>query len=125
MGDVDHQWGSDLSLSSTGDIAVVTGVTLSQERVLRRLMTTPLDYIWQPAYGAGLAGFVGVAANELQVQSVIRGQMFKESSVSQNPQPTIGVTISPGGAASSVYVEVLYAGSYSGQTHILEFSVGP
>ena len=123
MVDIAHQWGSDLSFGPTGDLAMVSGSTLGQQRVLRRLLTNLLDYIWQPGYGAGLAGFIGQPVNALQMRALIRSQIFKEPSVAQNPEPTIDVTISPGGATGDVYVYILYVDAQSGQTQILTFSV--
>ncbi len=55
MYDLSHQWGDDLTVGPTGDMALVTGSVFGQQRVLRRLMTNPGDYIWQLDYGAGLA----------------------------------------------------------------------
>jgi hypothetical protein len=120
MADIAHQWGSDLAFGPTGDLAVVVGPALGQQRVLRRLLTNLLDYIWQPAYGAGLAGFIG---NALQIRATIRSQIFKEAAVAQNPEPTIGVTLCPGGAAGDVYVHILYVDAQTGQTQVLTFSV--
>jgi hypothetical protein len=123
MADIAHQWGSDLGFGPTGDLAVVAGSALGQQRVLRHLLTNLLDYIWQPAYGAGLAGFIGQPANILQIRSTIRSQIFKESAVAQNPEPTIEVTLCPGGAAGDVYVYILYVDAQTGQTQVLTFSV--
>ena len=47
MADISHTFGADLSLSATGDLLCVTGDTLTQQRVLRRLLTNAGDYIWQ------------------------------------------------------------------------------
>src|ERR1700683_2907421 len=69
MADIAHQWGSDLEFGPNGDLAVVAGSDLGQQRVLRRLLTNLLDYIWQPAYGAGLAGLIGQPANILQIRA--------------------------------------------------------
>lgn len=123
MADIAHQWGSDLEFGPTGDLGVVAGTTLGQQRVLRRLLTNPLDYIWQPTYGAGLAGFIGQPANTLQIRAMIRSQIFKEATVAQTPEPTIDVTLSPGGATGDVYVHILYVDAQTGQTQILSFSV--
>jgi hypothetical protein len=123
MSDIAHQWGSDLEFGSTGDLAAVTGPTLGQQRVLRRLLTNLLDYIWQPTYGAGLAGFIGQPANSLQIRATIRSQIFKESAVSQNPEPTIDVTVSPGGTTGDVYAYILYVDAQTSQTQVLTFSV--
>jgi len=123
MSDIAHQWGSDLEFGPTGDVAIVAGSALGQQRVLRRLLTNPLDYIWQPSYGAGLAGFIGQPANALQIRATIRSQIFKEAAVVQNPEPTIDVTLSPGGAAEDVYVHIRYVYAQTGQTQVLTFSV--
>ncbi len=123
MTDIAHQWGSDLGFGPTGDLALVSGPTLGQQRVLRRLFTNPLDYIWQPGYGAGLARFIGEPVSPLQIRGTIRSQIFKESAVAQNPEPTIDVTLCPGGAAGDVYVHILYVDAQTGQTQVLTFSV--
>jgi phage baseplate assembly protein W len=54
-----HYFGNDLSVASNGDILLTDGITLSQQRILRRLLTNPGDYIWELTYGAGLPQFVG------------------------------------------------------------------
>src|SRR5690242_21821468 len=108
MPDVAHQWGSDLLTSSVGDIASVSGPLLGQQRVLRRLLTNPGDYIWQLDYGAGLARFIGQAANPLQIRAVIRSQIFKEAAVARQPEPLINVQVAPGGATGTVYVYIRY-----------------
>ena len=81
MADASHQWGSDLAIGATGDISTADGALLGQQRVLRRLLTNPGDYIWQLDYGAGLARFIGQPANALQIRAVIRSQIFKETAV--------------------------------------------
>lgn len=123
MADIAHQWGSDLGFGPTGDLAIVAGSTLGQQRVLRRLLTNPLDYIWQPTYGAGLAGFIGQPANALQIRATIRSQIFMEAAVAQSPEPTTNVTLNPAGAAGDVYVNILYVDAQTGQTQVLTFSV--
>lgn len=124
MADLNHQWGSDLTFGPTGDVALVTGFALGQQRILRRLLTNPLDYIWHASYGAGLADFVGQPANASQIRAVIRGQIFKEAEVAQSPEPTIDVSVNPGGAAGNVYVHILYVDAPTGQTQMLTFPVG-
>ena len=123
MTDLSHQWGSDLTIGSTGDFACVAGPLLGQQRVLRRLLTGPGDYIWQPDYGAGLARFIGQPGNALQIRAVVRSQIFKEAVVARTPEPVIDVQVSPGGAAGTVYVHVRYVDTPSGQTQLLSFSV--
>jgi hypothetical protein len=120
MADLWHQFGSDLMVGATGDLASVTGALAGQQRVLRRLLTNPGDYIWQPGYGAGLGQFVGSPASAAQIRAVVRSQIFKEAAVARTPEPTIEVTAD---ASGSVYVYIRYADAASGATQILSFSV--
>lgn len=124
MADIAHQWGQDLSISPTGDLGTVDGALLGQQRILRRLLTNPGDYIWQLDYGAGLARFIGQPASVLQIQAVIRSQIFKEPAVAQSPEPTITVDASSASANAAVYVSIQYVDAPSGQTQTLSFSVG-
>jgi phage baseplate assembly protein W len=121
MPDVSQLWGSDLSLSPTGDLALASGSMLGQQRVLRRLLTNPGEYIWQPGYGAGLGQFIGEPANALQIRAVIRSQIFKEAAVARTPEPVIDVV--PSSGDGSVYVHIRYVDSGSGQTQTLSFSI--
>ncbi len=121
MSDVWHQFGSDLALGPTGDLAVASGTALGQQRVLRRLLTNPGDYIWATDYGAGLAQFVGAPVDAARIAAVIRGQIFKEAVVARSPEPVIDVQSD---SAGTVYVQVRYADAQSGATQSLSFSVG-
>ncbi len=121
MADIWHQFGSDLLASATGDIASVDGTTLGQQRVLRRLLTNPGDYIWQLDYGAGLAQFVGQPVDEARISGVIRSQIFRETVVARSPEPQIDVQA---GGDGEVFVTILYTDAPSGQTQLLSFSVG-
>lgn len=122
MADVAHQWGSDLMPSPTGDLAAALGTVLGQQRVLRRLLTNPGDYIWQPDYGAGLARFIGQPANEPQIAAVVRSQIFKELVVARNPEPLIEARVDS--ASGVVVVDVRYADAVTGETQVLSFIVG-
>ena len=123
MNDIFQLWESDLTTSPTGDLALVSGSTLGQQRVLRRLLTNPGEYIWHTDYGAGLAGFIGTPANETQITATIRSQIFRETTVSRTPEPTINVQVSSAGALSMVYVNILYTDSLTGETQVLTFSL--
>lgn len=93
MADLQHTFGSDLTISSNGDILVSDGTQQGQERVLRRLLTNPKAYIWHLNYGAGLPAFVGRVANSLRIAAVAKAQMFLEAIVSRNPGPKINVDV--------------------------------
>ena len=121
MPDLAHFYGDDLAVAPSGDLATVAMTQLGQQRVLRRLLTNPGDYLWNPGYGAGLAQFVGQPANAARIRAVVRSQIFQEAAVAQNPQPVIDVQ---GNTDSSVYVYIRYADATSGETQVLSFSVG-
>lgn len=121
MLDLSHVWSSDLSANSGGDLATVTGSEVGQQRVLRRLLTNPGDYIWQPDYGAGLGSYVGEPVSPATIAATIRSQMYKEASVAHDPEPVIDVQAGPGG---TVYVHIRYADTDTGNGQVLTFSVG-
>ena len=123
MPDISHQWGSDVSTGATGDLMTSDGSVLGQQRLLRRLLTNPGDYIWQLDYGAGLSRFIGMPGNKLQIQAVIRSQIFKEPIVARNPEPVIDVDLSSEGMSGMAYVQIRYVDAPTGQTQILSFSV--
>ncbi len=120
MNDLFQQWGNDLSVDARGDLALVSGALRAQQRVLRRLLTNPGEYIWQPQYGAGLAQFVGQPANPLQIEAIIRTQLAKESAVAQTPAPTIDVSYDTLGP---IAVMISYVDAASGQTQLLSFGI--
>jgi phage baseplate assembly protein W len=121
MPDLSHFYGSDLTVGPSGDLATVDGTQLGQQRVLRRLLTNPGDYVWNPGYGAGLAQFVGGPANAAQIRSVIRSQIFQENAVARTPEPVIDVQADASGA---VAVQIRYADATTGETLALGFTVG-
>lgn len=121
MPDLSHFYGSDLTVGPSGDLASVDGTQLGQQRVLRRLLTNPGDYLWNPGYGAGLAQFVGQPANVARIRSVIRSQIFQESVVARTPEPAIDVQADVSGA---VTVQIRYADTATGETQALTFTVG-
>ena len=123
MADVYHRWGADLMVGVTGDISAASGALLGQQRVLRRLLTNPGEYIWQLDYGAGLARFIGQPVNPSQIRAVIRSQIFKEAAVSRQPEPIIDVQLAPGGASGTVYVHIRYVDAENSQTQVLSFAV--
>lgn len=124
--DISHLWGNDVVTSPTGDLGIVSDATRSQQRVIRRLLTNPLDangppdYALHPTYGAGLARYVGQAIDPAKIRALIRGQMLLEDSVAPNPAPQITVT-TPDPSTISVYIRYTIAGS--GAPATLSFNV--
>lgn len=118
MADLYQYITGDLQLGSDGDLQTVDSVEESQQRILRRLLTNPGDYIWHPTYGAGLPATIGQPADEVAIESLIRTQMYLEASVVQNPQPQVDFNTFLGGITASIrYIE-----SDSNQPTTLSFS---
>lgn len=93
MNDINHVFGGDLGFSASGDLAVASADEQVRQRLLRRLLTNPGDYLWQPDYGAGLAQFIGKPATVAAVTTLIRAQLALETAVAASPAPEIAVTL--------------------------------
>lgn len=119
MNDLDQYFGADLSASATGDLQPASGTLRSQQRILRRLLTNPGDYIWNPEYGAGLPRRVGDTVDVPAIRALIRGQMMLEESVAATPPPEITVTPIAGG----VSCVIRYAEAASNAPVVLSFNV--
>ena len=120
MQDAALLWGSDYTPSPTGDVGLVDGTSLGQQRVLRRLLTNPGDYLWQPDYGAGLGQFVGSPLNIRAVTAAIRSEIFKEAVVSHLPEPVIDASQDQDG---TVFIDIRYVDAATGSTQALTFSM--
>lgn len=103
MADVSVPWSGDCVLGSTGGLAVVDGAALTQQRLLRRLLTNPGDYVWDPGYGAGLGAFVGRTMNKSAIQAVIAAQAALEATVSSVTSVTV-----TGDALGNVNATIVY-----------------
>ena len=109
MADIAHDFGGDIVFAPNGDVALAAGPVLTRQRVLRRLLTNPGDYIWDVNYGAGLGAMVGQPAYTDRIAAIVRAQMFQEASVARNPLPVVSVAASAGTGMvrmSVAYVDV-------------------
>ena len=108
MPDIAHDFGSDMVLAPNGDVALASGTALTQQRVLRRLLTNPGDYIWDVNYGAGVGAMVGQTVDARRIAAIVRAQMFQEASVAKNPLPTVSVAAGAAGVARAfiAYVDI-------------------
>jgi len=101
-------WGGDLSVGSSGDIAVAPVQIEVQQRLIRRLLTNPGDYIWHTEYGAGLGTFVGEPCSPGLIESTILNQLQHEALVAMNPSPTVLTDQSLTGSFSTTSVTIQY-----------------
>ncbi len=119
MTDLSHTIGGDLSLSPSGDLAVVTGAAEGRQRVLRRILTLAGNYIWNLGYGGSAPELVGSLATPKQVEALMRAQMLKEASVAQSPPPVVKVST----IAHGLTVSIQYTDSGTSDPILLGFSV--
>lgn len=126
--DINTQWGVDMTTNSAGDLSLVTGIYLSNQRIYRRLMTIPGSttripgYIWHPNYGAGLPLYVGQALSSAllnQIKSVITSQIFLESTVAKNPVPIILIQQ----IQSGIFCQITYTYAPTTAPVTLQFNV--
>jgi hypothetical protein len=121
MPDLAHTFGSDLVVSANGDLLTADSVVLSEQRVLRRLLTNPQDYIWQPNYGAGMPQKIGLPFDVATIEAIVAAQMCLEESVVRSPPPEIDVASFPNG----MFVDISYTEADSSLPAVLNFQVSP
>jgi len=92
MSDASLVQGGLLQVGANGDLLTVTGPTLTQQRVIRRLLTNPGAYLWHLNYGAGLAYYIGKPNMPNKVSAVVAAQLALDETVAQSPVPTGVVT---------------------------------
>lgn len=91
LNDIDHWAGGDLGVSATGDLGKVDGEVRTQQRIVRRLVTNPGEYVFHPEYGAGLPAKIGQTADLPALRALIRTQVLMEDAVARLPEPEIDV----------------------------------
>lgn len=124
LSDIWHEWSGDLQTTNSGDLLTVTGTTRGEQRVLRRLLTNPGDYIFQPEYGAGLPSFIGKTLDIPKLQALCVSQMLLEDVVAKSPPPVVIVAQSPSDL-SSIQVKISYTDQPTNTPVVLAFSVSP
>lgn len=121
MADLFHQMGEDLSVDATGDLLVADETLLTQQRVLRRLLTPASSYLWALDYGGSLPSFVGNPANASKIAALIRAQMLLEDGVAKLPLPSVNVSVRQGGV---VVADIRYADALTGESMVLTCPMG-
>lgn len=123
MNDLFLEWGGDLVAGPTGDIAVTSGATTINQRLYRRLLTNPGDYIWNLGYGGGLSQYVGLPANPAGIEAVVQTQIALESSIPSTPSAQVQTTLSDA-ATGVVTMQITYADPASGTPAQITLPVG-
>ncbi|HBK05778.1 MAG TPA: phage tail protein [Acetobacteraceae bacterium] len=123
MLDIFHNWGEDLKVGNGGDLALSSGSDTINQRVLRRLLTNPGDYIWNLDYGGGLGKLVGQPVNSRQIEAVISTQILQEAAIPVSPAPRIVTTVTDA-AQGNVAVNITYSDPGSSNPVTLNLNVG-
>ncbi|KHK58093.1 phage tail protein [Ralstonia sp. A12] len=119
MNDVNHWVGDDIGVSPTGDLGLASADLRTQQRIVRRLVTNPGDYLFHTDYGAGLPQRIGQTLDIAALRGLIRTQTALEAGVAQTPEPQVDVTAITGG----VSVRILYSSSITREPVSLQFNV--
>lgn len=101
MPDIQLTYGGDLVIAAGGDLLTASGTQLGQDRVLRRLLTSPGALLFHPEYGAGLAQMIGQPANARQISAVIQSQVGNEAAVAQIPAPVVTTQVQTNGIVTA------------------------
>jgi phage baseplate assembly protein W len=120
--DLYHYFGNDLQPGNTGDLLPIDGTVRGQQRILRRLLTNPGDYLWQPDYGAGLPAYIGQAVDTGKIVALIRSQIALEACVAPLPLPEITVA-QLSTETSGFTVNIRYNDAQTKTPQILSFNV--
>ena len=115
--DVEQMWGADLTLTPSGDLALVDGDDLTRERLLRRLLTAVQGYLWHQTYGAGVPQRIGDTLDANLIMGVVSEQVRKEATVATSPAPKITVQ----SILNGVQVSIKYQSAITGQQVALTF----
>lgn len=120
--DVSQEWGGDVQLSNTGDLALVGGNERGQQRLLRRYFTNPGGYVFQRLYGAGVLADIGSTNDPAKIGANIQAQTLLEDSVSPSPAPVVTVDLQPTGQLNA---DVAYTDQPSNTPTVLSFQYTP
>lgn len=123
LNDIAHWVGTDIQTSPTGDLGLASGDLRTQQRIIRRLVTNPGDYIFNPTYGAGLPSKIGLVLDLAGLSVLIRSQIRLEDGVAQIPEPQVAVTAGAAGAANAVGVHIRYSSTITRRAVVLAFNV--
>lgn len=119
MTDTYHFWSQDIQFSASGDDLQADGALEIEQRILRGLLTNPLDDPFNPTYGAGLGRFVGEALSPeiyAEIQSLILKVVLTEPDIQKLPLPAIQYQSN---ANSFFSASIQYVYSPTGQTRTI------
>ena len=107
-----HYWGQDTQFSSSADDLLASGADELDQRILRALLTCPLDDPFNPAYGACIGRYVGQALTpekRAEISAAALQILVTEPDVQQIPAPVVSLTADTANSFDSLTVAYVYA----------------
>jgi hypothetical protein len=98
--DTSQYFNSDWELDSRNDLLRAYQPTEGNQRIIRRLLTAPGQYVWHPTYGAGVGAFIGKGLSDKdanKLKATINAQIYQEPFVAQSPPAKITLQRSDNG----------------------------
>jgi hypothetical protein len=126
MADLFQWYGNDFQVDVNGDLLSVSDATWTQQRIVRRLLTSPGAYLFHPNYGAGLGRFIGKNLSPdlfQEIRNLITTQILLEAAVAKNPKPIITLSILTVVENTVLNVAIEYFDLEQQQTVYLSFNV--
>lgn len=127
MADIFNWYGEDVSFNVSADLQTVEGSTYTKQRIVKRLLTLPKSYLWDPDYGAGLGQYVGKnldATLTQTLQGIIISQILREEAVAQNPKPIVQVSRINAQGVTGLQIDITYY-DLQQQVQYLSFQATP
>jgi hypothetical protein len=99
----------------SGDLLTAPQAAEVNNRVIRRLLTNPGEYIWHSEYGGAVGRYVGEPFSPGIIEGTILSQLQLEYLVASNPSPEVRMTKSSPNTFSttSVVIEFQVLGAQS------------
>ena len=119
------EWAGDLAIGPTGDLATFSPDNEVEQRIIRRLLTNPGEYVWHTQYGAGLGLQVGRPYSVNQMDAAIRRALSHEAQVASLPPPTVTVVDAGSASTGTFAVTIQYAVANSATQNLTSFNIGP
>ena len=119
--DLSHDIGGDLLLDAGSGLAMVGADDWVRQRILRRLLTNPGDYIWDVGYGGGLRREIGDVVVAGRISASIRRQLQLETAIAVSPAPQVSVN-DPG--TGTIDTTITYASAADGRMSRVAVTVG-
>lgn len=122
MADLLLDWNTDLSLTPSGDLALVDGDDFVRQRIIRRLFTAAQGYVFHLDYGAGMLQKIGGLFTPQQIEAVVRSQLILEDSVAKSPPARISVAWDKTAPGTQIIL-ITYTDAPSGRQISLTISI--